>query len=469
MLRLLDEFLWVLRREGFEISPATAILAVQAAELVGFGDRRAFSGALMAVLVERASERARFLACFDRFFSKGRPPASDFWSRLREGGFDESELSALRELLDAAAGLRGPGDVLGLAVLAGDEGAFEQLLFSAGVARMLAPMQSPSQAGFYTQRVLEKAGIPSAGSTLRRLRRALCEALGEERGDALFDALKNELDRMRRRVREQVETNLARKLSDSFGAEHPASRMDKPFQELSPEEMEEVRIAVRALAERLRGAEHVRRRRARRGHIDPHRTLRKSLQTGGVPFVPIRRAKRRDKAQLMILCDVSESVRHAAHFMLEFVAVCHELFKKTRTFVFVSDIAETTPLFERMPAPAALFRIARGDVVNTAHNSNYGRVFRSFEERFARDIDRRTTLVVLGDGRTNYFPDEAQTLRRLRDRAGSLLWLCPEEPLRWGSGDSAMLRYLAVSTKVLCARTARELEAAAREVVARRK
>jgi uncharacterized protein with von Willebrand factor type A (vWA) domain len=121
-----------------------------------------------------------------------------------------------------------------------------------------------------------------------------------------------------------------------------------------------------------------------------------------------------------------------------------------------------------LPAGSALERIQRGEVVSRAHNSNYGRALLAFEERHGRDVDRRVTLVILGDGRTNYFADEAEVVRKLRDRARALLWLCPEGPGAWGTGDSAMPRYAAAATKVLVARTARELESAAREVVARR-
>jgi uncharacterized protein with von Willebrand factor type A (vWA) domain len=225
---------------------------------------------------------------------------------------------------------------------------------------------------------------------------------------------------------------------------------------------------VRGLAERLRGAERVRRRHARRGRIDPHRTLRASMRTGGVPFQPAHRRRRRDKPRLVVLCDVSDSVRAASLFMLELVHAAHELFAGTRSFVFVSELAETTRLFDGLPPDAALARVYGGAVVSLAHNSNYGRVLAAFEERVGRAIDRRTTVVVLGDGRTNYLADGAEVVARLRERARAVLWLFPEGPGSWGQGDSAMLRFAAAATRVLPARTAAELEAAAREVAARR-
>jgi hypothetical protein len=234
-------------------------------------------------------------------------------------------------------------------------------------------------------------------------------------------------------------------------------------------EIDEVRRAVRLLAERLRGGERVRRRRARRGRMDPHRTIRESLRTGGIPFRPARRKRRRDKPRLFILCDISDSVRLASRFMLEFVYAVQDLFSGTRSFVFVSDLGETTGLFDRRPAGAALAAIWGGGVVNVAENSNYGRALGAFEEQVRKQIDRRATIVILGDGRTNYLPEQGRLVRAMRERCRALLWICPEAQDTWGQGDSAMPRYAASVTKVLVARTARELEAAAREVVARRK
>lgn len=468
MIRAVDDFLWVLRREGFAISTARALDALRACDLVGFDDRTTLRDALMSVLVEKAADRPRFRAVFDRFFSKGRAHTQDFWGRLRDRGFTDAELSALRELLDAAAQRGGPGDTAGFVALAGAEVELDQLLAAAGIARALAPMHSPLQVGYYAQLIGERVGVARAAGALRRLRGALREALGDARGEALADALAAELDAVRRQVREHVEAALARKLGDP-SSEARRGRMDKPFHALSNQELEDVRRAVRSLAERLRGSARVRSKRARSGRIDPHRTMRRSLRTGGVPFAPAKRARRRDKPRLMILCDVSDSVRHASQFMLELVSVAQELFARTRSFVFVSDLVEVTALFEREPASAALARIARGDVVSAAGNSNYGRALRDFEERFGRDVDRRTTVVILGDGRTNYFPDEVAVVKRVRERSRALLWLCPEDPSSWGSGDSAMVRYAAAATQVLVTRTARELEEAAREVVARRK
>lgn len=464
MLQLLDELLWALRREGFTISTAQAIDAARACEIAGVADRDALRGAIAAVVVERAEDRARYAACFDRFFAQGRGHVGDLWARLRDAGFSPTEVGALRDLVEAAAEGRGGGGEAAFRAVVGTEGELDHLLLAAGTVRTLSPLTSSRQAGFFAQRLLDQLGVPKAARALARVRLALREALGEERGEALADALEAELDRVRRRVRAHVEATAQRIEAE---AEQRGGPLDVPFAALSEPELAEVRRAIRRLTERLMGAERVRRRRALRGRIDPHRTLRRSLRTGGVPFQPARRVRRRDRPRLWVLCDISESVRVASRFFLELVVTAQELFERTRSFVFVSEIGEVTRLLEELGPERALSRVEAGAVVSRAHNSNYGRALRAFEERFGREVDRRTTLVILGDGRTNYLPDEAAVVRRLRERARAVLWICPEGPASW-TGDSAMPRYAAAATKVLVARTGRELEEAAREVAARR-
>lgn len=189
------------------------------------------------------------------------------------------------------------------------------------------------------------------------------------------------------------------------------------------------------------------------------------MRTGGVPFRLARRARKRDKPSLVLLCDVSESVRSVATFLLELAYVSQELFAGTRTFVFVSELGETTRLWGERSIEGALAHAYSGAVVPVTHNSNYGRVLRTFEERVLRDVDRRTTVVILGDGRTNYLEAGEHVLDAIRGRARALVWLCPEPRSAWAVGDSAMPRYAPRCTKVLEVRSARDLEDAARLLV----
>ena len=192
------------------------------------------------------------------------------------------------------------------------------------------------------------------------------------------------------------------------------------------------------------------------------------MRTDGVPIMLAHRARRRDKPRLVILCDVSESVRSVARFLLELAYAAQELFSGTRTFVFVSELGETTRLFEESPVETALAHAYSGAVVPVTHNSNYGRALRTFEQRVVPELDRRTTVVVLGDGRTNYLDPAAEVLDAIRARARALVWLCPESRAAWATGDSAMPRYAPRCTNVLEVRSARDLEDAARLLVSLR-
>ena len=459
MLRVVDELLFAFRRDGFVVSTAQALLATEALLLVGFADANVLADALEAVIGPRASERARFRASFDSFFRLERGHPGDLFERLRFRGFAREELSALRDLLDAAAERSGEaGDALALSALRGHPGELDHVLALAGVRRTLASMTSPLQAGYFAEKLGQRLGVGRAASAIGRIRQVLIEALGE-RGIALADALEEELSALRRRVRVHVEQK-----ATPQSTELPRGTANARFETLGEDEVADVRRAVRTLAERLRGAERVRRRRAKRGRIDVGKTMRRALVTGGVPFSPVRRRRNRDKPRLVVVCDISESVRAASRFMLEFVAQTQELFADTRSFVFVRDAAETTALFAEASPQTALATIASGSLLAINANSSYGRAFRTLDKLLG-EVDKQTTLVILGDGRTPPNDLELSLVEKWRSRARGVLWLCPESRASWGTGDSAMLRYADVSSMVLSATTARELEDAARTIV----
>jgi uncharacterized protein len=461
LVRVVDELLWMLRRAGFTIATSQAIDAVRAIRAVGFESRDRMRDALSAVIVQRARDRARFDATFDAYFA--RTPMRTLWERLEAQGFAEAERDALREILDAYPSASPDGNLLALLHRGAD---LDRLLQLAGSARTLDALQSPLQSGFYTHKLLEEVGTWRSQKELEALRVRLADVLGTERADALVLALKKELELAADDVRTFVKDTLSSREAERARDEKNA--LSTPFSSLDDAEVEEVRRSVRTFVQRLRGGERVRRRRARRGRVDPHRTLRLALRTGGVPLVLARRVRRRDKPKLLVLCDVSESVRGVARFLLEMAYASQELFSGTRTFVFVSELGETTKLFATEPIEKALAHAWSGAVVPVTHNSNYGRVLRSFESRVLADVDRRTTVVILGDGRTNYLDNAAEVLDDIRARARAVVWLCPESRAQWATGDSAMPRYAPKCTSVLEVQNARDLEDAARLVLSLR-
>ena len=464
--RVLDELLWTLRRGGIRIATSQAIDVVRAIGITGLGDREIVRETIACIVVQSARERRRFDALFDQFFATGREARGTLWERLARQGFTEGELGALRELLEGIAAQDAAGaQHLGALLERGAE--LDRVLQLAGVSRSLDALQTQLQVGFFTHRVLQQLQVPKAHQWLASIRSRLSDAIGD-RGEKLADALKAELDRAGDEVRDHVQRSFDQRNAELEEVRRARKIETTAFTSLSNDELEEVRRAVRRFVERLRGGERVRRKRARHGRIDPRRTLRRAMATGGVPFVPVRRARKRDKPKLLLLCDVSDSVRAVARFMLEFVVAAHELFDRTRSFVFVSELGETTQLFARETPTIALGQAYGGGIVSVHDNSNYGRVLRAFEDRYLGDVDRRTTVAILGDGRTNYHDDAADVLDRIRARARAVLWFCPESRGTWVTGDSAMMRYAPKCTAVLEVKCARELEDAARALVVTR-
>ncbi len=466
LVRVLDELLWTLRREGFPISTADAIDVARSVASVGLERRAAVREAIACVVVRRASDRARFDAAFAEFFAPGSVETTgSLWHRLRAQGFEVAELDALRALLaqlSASGGDGGPS--FGALIERGAD--FDRLLALSGMATVV-DAHSELMLGFLTHRLTTEMGVSRARCTLGALRTHLVAALGD-RGHSLADALAKELERAEDEVRAFVRSTYDARVTELEREQGERRLETAAFTALTDAQVDAVRRAVRHFAERLRGAARVRARRARRGRIDPHRTLRRALRTGGVPYDIARKQRRRARPKLVILCDVSDSVRAAACFLLEFTYAAQELFERTRTFVFVSDLRETTQLFAREPVRVAIDGAWRGGaVVRAGDNSNYGRVLRTFEARHLREIDRATTVVILGDGRTNYHDAAPDVLDRIRLRSRALVWLCPEPRGQWAQGDSSMARYAAKCSAVFEVRSARDLERAARALLSR--
>lgn len=452
MQRVLNELVSALRRAGVRVSTAEAIDALRALRDLGVGDRAQLKQALALTLAKDEADTRRFSRVFEAFFDARGETHADLFQRLRARGFDAESVETLRALLTSESPEQG-----GLVFRALGEGPFavraliEGALQKAGVRRD----EDPARLGFSTMRTLDALRFSRAEARLLGLRAALREAHGE-RGDALADALLSELAAVRDEVRSEVGRSLtkqdARKLDDI------------PFAELSPEQRVQVERAVRELSERLLGGALVKMRHARRGRLHVPRTMRAALSTGGAPFVPRFRDRTRRAPKLVVLCDVSDSVRDSARFMLLFMHVAQRLFESTRSFLFVADVREATSVFRREPIARAVELAYRGAIVNVADNSHYGRVFRQLLSEHADALDPRSVVVVLGDGRTNHFDPAEETFRSLCRRVSRVIWLSPEPESRWSTADSVLPLYRRHVSRMLPVYDLESLRRAAREV-----
>jgi uncharacterized protein len=150
----------------------------------------------------------------------------------------------------------------------------------------------------------------------------------------------------------------------------------------------------------------------------------------------------------MVLCDVSDSVRNVSRFMLQFVYSLQDLYSKVRSFIFVADVGEITRLFQEQDINDAIHTALHGNIINVYAHSDFGRAFKAFHRDFLPAVNKRTTVLILGDGRNNYNLPHEWVLRDVQQRAKQVIWLNPENRMTWGFGDSEMDRYAPYCTLV---------------------
>ncbi|MFP6626433.1 MAG: VWA domain-containing protein [Deltaproteobacteria bacterium] len=434
------EFAGVLRRNGVRVSTAETLDSLRAVELTGLAEREAFKNTLRATMVKRATDLDTFSELFDAYFSGAANLIKELGAAAA-GGMSGADF---QEFLDELARLIEEGEVsdLAKALLLQDSGNLEKMLRQALEAFKNQMPNLNLRAPAATRKIAEAMGAGGLQKELDQLLEAAAEAGASEK----------ELERMREYLKQRMKDlgQLIRGLLklDHDQAERREERdkenerlLEKSFYYLSPAEIRRMREAVAVLARRLKNIMSIRRKRTKRGRLDVKATLRASLEFGGTPFRIRYENKRRERPQVVILCDVSDSVRNVSRFMLQFVHSLQDMYSRVRSYVFVADIADVTRLFEDNDIQTAINRAISGDVINVYAHSDFGQAFKTFHANHLEVIDNRTTVIILGDARNNYNTPHEWVLRDIRERARQVIWLNPENQSTWGFGDSEMSRY----------------------------
>ena len=439
------DFTALLRANGLRVSMAEHLDAFHAVAALGIGDRQAFKDVLRATMVKRAIDLPTYDELFDLFFS-------GLGTAVREGAealmdamqLSEQEFQALMDqLAEALRGLDIDLSALAEALLQNDTGRLEQLLREAAQQANAQSIERSYQEGRFSHSTAQRLGLGGLSEELDRLKQQLGRApLPPELAEQLQQFIDQRLRDLREMIRRSVRLELEKRDPAQRERQRLTALAEKSFYYLSEDELRRMREAVTKLAQRLKNVVSVRRKRGKRGTFDLNGTLRKNLQYGGVPFRIQFDRRIRDKPQVLVLCDVSDSVRNVSRFMLQFVYALQDLYSRVRSFIFVSDVGETTQLFEEHDTQRAIELALGGTVINVFAHSDFGRAFKAFHRDYLGAVNKRTTVIVLGDARNNYNLPHEWVLRDIQVRAKQLIWLNPESRLTWGFGDSEMDRYL---------------------------
>jgi uncharacterized protein with von Willebrand factor type A (vWA) domain len=438
------EFANVLRCNGVRVSLSENMDAFRALGLVGIRDPHLFRNALRTTLVKRASDVKPFEELFD-FFFLGIGEAIDALDRriMEELGLTPEQFQHMLEQIQRLLKqMEGDLSELTRALLSGNHGELERLLREAASQEAEAGSLDSFRLTPYT-RMAGRLQLDRVRTEVEGFK-AMLQMLAEG-GEDLQNVMRYLDERMRdlnRLLRELIQQEQRKRGVEPSDYSQRSSFADKSFSFYTEDDIRRMNEAVARLAQRLKNRLSVRRKKASRGRFNVKATLRRNLQYGGVPFHIELDRRKKTKPQVIILCDISDSVLNASRFMLQFVYSVQDLYAKVRSFVFVSDIGEVTKLFEELEIHRAVETALKGEVIDVFSHSNFGRAFESFYKNYFATITGKTTVLIIGDGRNNYNRPNDWVLREIQQKAKQLIWLNPESRMTWGVGDSEMPRYV---------------------------
>jgi uncharacterized protein with von Willebrand factor type A (vWA) domain len=470
VLDLMSGFIVELRNAGIPVSLTENLDAMTAVKEIPLDDREAFKYALAATLVKSHNHWRAFETIFEVYFSL-RGPEYAIVGDGSEGRGDAPAPQPGRpgDGSGAGGGLDGltPEEIAQMlmqALMNGDQAMMRALARQA--VQRFAGMEPGRPVGgtYYLYRTLRNLDLD-----------AMMDKLMQASRDGADDGLtpleeRLERDEFQGRIEEfkqEVEAEIRRRLVADRGPEAMAKTLRKPlpedveFMHASRDEMQNLKKALGPLTRKLAARLARKRRHGRRGPLDFRNTVRHSLSYGGVPADPKFKFPRPAKPELMVVADISGSVAAFARFTLMLVYAIQGQFSKVRSFVFIDGIDEVTDYFKSTEDVAeAIHRVnTEADVVWVDGHSDYGHAFEVFWERHGRDINAKTTVLLLGDARNNYHATQSWVVKEIRKRCRHVYWLNPEPRSYWNTGDSVVGEYGAHTDGVFECRNLRQLEA----------
>jgi uncharacterized protein len=437
MDRILGDFITCLRHAGVRISISETLDALQAVQLIGYGDRDMLSDSLSAALAKSAREKEIFVRCFDHFFSFDYFAPAESADRAGPAPATPAADASLMQML-----------------LAGDQATLFMAMQEAARAANLMGIQFFTQRSPFTMRIMNRMGVQGLDSMMQQLQaEGTPAALGQ--AAALEKARTFLVDNVRRYVDQQLSLNMP---SATEGLLTSYLRHAK-LSTLEQQHLQDMHVIIQRMVKRLNDLHSRRRKAARRGQLDFKKTLRKNITYQGFLFDPKWKKKKIDRPDIVVICDISRSVMRTVRFLLLFLYGLNKAIARIRTFILCSNLIEVTPIFDEYPVGAAIEKIRLGsDLPILMGRTDYDQSFRDFKENHLDSVSRKTTVLILGDARNNYAEAQTGVVKMIYERSKRLIWLNPETPSFWGTGDSEMKKYTPFCSVVKECNTLHHLE-----------
>jgi uncharacterized protein with von Willebrand factor type A (vWA) domain len=458
------EFVQALRKFNIRITPSEEIDCLHSLSHIPLEEKEIFRMTLQTTLIKRAADIPTFQNLFDLHFNfedkKNRPSEKNslmaLYNPLEENLLDYNTLAEKIDLAleEASSNIT----ALSRHILGGNGGQLHRWIKAKGQEVGIQNMSYFLQVNDYTQKIIESFDWKAIETDLNLLLNILAQKGLDGRNlnqtkkllHYRVNLLKNTIRQYVRQEFEKKDFTFRQKLAEE-------ALMDKNLLQYTEREVETMKGMVVQLAQRLKELQAIRQKKARRNRLNVKGIFRKNLKYGGIPLDLSFKEKKKRKPQVVTLCDVSNSVRNASRFMLQFLYSLQDQFSRVRSFIFVDEIAEVTDLFKTYPLEEAITRAMTQMGIAYHHLSDFGSAFSAFCDNYLSAVTNKTTVIIMGDARNNQYHPREGALKEIKAQAKRIIWLNPESSWSWNFGDSIMSHYEPYCDSVVECRNIKQL------------
>ncbi len=437
-----------LRASGVRVSLAESAEAFSAVDIMGIQDREEFRLSLRATLIKDLKDIPTFDKLFPLFFGSGQPPMM--------GGNPSDDMTP-EEAQMLADALRQFAENLRQRMerLMNGEPLSRAELEALGQLVGLNQADNLQYQEWMAQRMMRAMAFPEVQKAMRELMEQLAQmGMNRERIEQIRQMIQQNMQGMREQMEQFAGERIAENLSEKPRGENIDNLMNRPFEALSDADKKVLQREVQKLAAALRTRIALRQKRAKNGKMDAKATIRANLKYHGVPM-EIKHKDRVRKPKIVVICDVSTSMRFCSELMLTFLFALQGQVRKTHAFAFIDHLESISEDFSGTNADEAiqsvLWRMPSGH-----YNTDFGWSLNDFQNEYMDTLNSGTTLLIVGDGRNNYNDPRVDIFSTMSRRSTRTIWLNPEPATMW-HGDSDMQKYAPLCSNVLKVSNLREL------------
>ena len=428
MVDFLRDFIHILRSSDLRVSTSESIDAMNVVSEIGIEDRSLLKHSLSFSLAKTLREKEIFNECFDNFFEEN-------YMNLSEDKLPQKNNEKDSEISD-------------LGVLDKNENSLEELYNNSDRTSLMTAMALAArdanlqdirlftQVGMFTRKIFDEMGLEKLNNDIFQASR--------EGNIKREEDLKNIRENLRLEIREYIENQVKLRTSNTGKQLREDALSQMRLTQADKSDYKIMSGIIKKMARRLISVHSRRKRKSQRGLLDIRSTIRANQEYDGILFETVWKKTKVDRPKIVALCDVSGSVANVSRFFLMFLHSLTEILPNVRTFAFSNKAGEVTDLFENKDIEVAA---AETLLLNGGGSTDYGQAFVDLEGLLENNIDRKTTVIILGDARSNYGDPRCDVLKTIQEKSKRILFLNPEPKSVWGTGDSEMLRFVPYCSK----------------------